>query len=214
VAAVIVAAVVAISGIHKPAPHSGFVTSLQAGEFRSVPSACGSVSPALLGQYLPGKARKVTPAGTSGTTSQCSFTVDTKPVFRVLEVTAQAYQPSVVAAGNGSATDGALDAYLLAQQQLARPGKKAPLPAAQITPLPGLGKQAFSALQVVHAGRSVTDLVTVLARDRNLVITVSLQAQASGDGFGPVSVTTLRAGALAVSRAVMARGAAEPAVRG
>jgi hypothetical protein len=177
VAAVIVAAVVAISGIHKPAPHSGFVTSLQAGEFRSVPSACGSVSPALLGQYLPGKARKVTPAGTSGTTSQCSFTVDTK-------------------------------------QQLARPGKKAPLPAAQITPLPGLGKQAFSALQVVHAGRSVTDLVTVLARDRNLVITVSLQAQASGDGFGPVSVTTLRAGALAVSRAVMARGAAEPAVRG
>jgi len=214
VAAVIVAAVAAIHGLSKSTPASTFVTTLQAGEYRTVPSACGSVSSALLGQYLPGNARKVTPAGSGTGTSQCTFTVDSKPVFRVLEITSQAYQPSAVAAGDGSATANAQDSFLVAEQQLTHPGKKAPLPPAQITPLAGLGKQAFSALQVIHAGNTVTDLITIMARDRNVVVSVSLQAQASGDGFGPVSVAELRAGALAVTRMVVAKAVAEPAVRG
>jgi hypothetical protein len=211
--AVIVAVVAAIHGLRKPAPASPFVTTLQAGEYRTVPSACGSVSPALLSQYLPG-ARRVTPAGSGTGTSQCTFTVDSKPMFRVLQVTAQAYQPSAVAAGNGSATANATGAFLLAQQQLAHPGKKSPLPAAQVTPLTGLGKQAFSAVQVIRAGKAVTNLVTILVRDRNVVVSVSLQAQASGQGFGPVSVATVQAGALAVGRVVVAKAAAEPVVHG
>jgi hypothetical protein len=210
--AVIIAAVAAIHGLHKPVKHTGFITSLQSGEYRTVPSACSSVSPALLSQYLPGSARKVTPASTSGTTSQCSFTVDSKPVFRVLEVTAQAYQPSLVSAGNGSGTASATDSFLTAQQQLAHPGKKSPLPAAQLGSLTGLGQQALTALQVIHHGHSVTDLVTVLTRQHNVLVTVSLQAQVSGRGFGPVSVATVRAGALAVSRAVLAKVVAGHAV--
>lgn len=212
--AMIVAVVAVIHGLPKPAPHSDFVTTLQAGEFRSVPSACGSVSPALLSQYLPGQSRKVTPSGTGGAASQCSFTVDAKPVFRVLQVTMEAYRPSGLAAGDGSATANANGTFLLTQQHLAHPGKKAPLPAAQMTQLTGLGGQAFSALQIIHASKTVTDLVTVLAIDHNVVVTVSLQAQASGQGFGPVSVAALRAGTLAVSRAVMAKIVAQPAVSG
>jgi hypothetical protein len=210
--AVIIAAVAAIHGLHKAAPASPFVTTLQAGEYRTVPSACNSVGPALLSEYLPG-ARKVTPAGVGSGTSQCTFTLDSKPMFRVLQVTEQAYQPSAVAAGNGSATANATDSFLLAQQQLAHPAKKSPLPAAQVTPLTGLGKQAFSAIQVIRTGKAVTDLVTVLVRERNVVVSVSLQAQASGDGFGPVSLSTVSAGAQAVGRTVLAKVAAGPAVK-
>lgn len=213
-AAVIIAVVLVIHGLSKPVPKSDFVNTLQVGEFRSVPNSCSSVSPALLSQYLPGTRRKVTSAGPGSGTSQCSFTVDQKPVFRVLEVTLQAYQPSAIPAGDGSATANATDSFLVTQAALAHPGKKAPLPPASMTPVPGLGQQALSALQVSKATKSITDLVTVLARDHNVIVTVSLQAQASGDGFGPVSASNLRAAALAVSRAVLAKAAAEPAVTG
>lgn len=213
VLAVIVAGVAILHGLpgHKSKPD--FISTFQPGEFKTVPSACTTVSSALLGQYLPGSARKVTPASTGTGQSQCSFTVDAKPVFRVLEVTIQAYQPSLIQAGNGSATDNAEDTYQSARQQLAAPGKRSPLPPAQLAQLTGLGQQALSAIQVIHANNAVTDLLTVMARDHNVVATVSLQAQASGDGFGPVSVSQLRAGALAICRAVMAQAMAQPAVK-
>jgi hypothetical protein len=198
----------------KPAPHSDFVQTLQAGEYATVPSACGTVSSALLTQYLSGTTRRVTPASTGAGTSQCTFTVDRRPVFRVLEVTMQAYQPSAVAAGDGSATENAVGSFAVTQQSLAHPGKKAPLPPATITPITGLGMQAISALQVLKAGRNVTDLVTVVARDHNVVATITLQAQASGGGYGPVSVPTLRQGALTIARAVLAKTQAQKAVRG
>jgi hypothetical protein len=210
--AVVVAVVAVIHGLPKPAPKSAFISTLQAGEFRAVPSACSAVSPALLSQYLPGTARKVS-TGEGSTSSQCSFTVDNKPVFRVLEVALQAYQPSLVAAGNGSATDNAIDSFLVTQQALAHPGKKSPLPAAQVTSLTGLGSAAFSALQVIRADHTVTDLVTVVARDRNVIVTVSLQAQASGKGYGPVAVSLVRSGAMAAGRAVLTKAMAEPAVK-
>jgi hypothetical protein len=108
-----------------------------------------------------------------------------------------------VAAGNGSATDNAIDSYVVAEQALRAPGKKSALPAAQITPVTGLGTEAISGVQVIHAGAVVNDLVTVMARQRNLVVTVTFQAQASGNGFGPVDISTLRAGALATARAVL-----------
>ena len=201
--AVAVAAYFAFRALPKHHAASTFITTLQPGELATVPSACGSVGPALLATYLPGKVTTVNPAGASASDSQCSLTVDHAPMFRVLEVTAQAYQPSAVAAGNGSATDNAIDSYVVAEQALRAPGKKSALPAAQITPVTGLGTEAISGVQVIHAGAVVNDLVTVMARQRNLVVTVTFQAQASGNGFGPVDVSTLQAGALATARAVL-----------
>lgn len=211
--AIIVAGVAAIKGLHKAAPKTGFVTTFQSGEYRTVPSACRSVSTALLSESLQGQTRKVTPASTSGATSQCSFTVDAKPIFRVLGVTIQAFQPSAVAAGNGSATANARDEFMLTQLQLARPPKKSPLPAAQIAAVPKLAQGAFTGLQVIHSGHVTTDLVTVLARLHNVLVTVTLQAQATGNGFGPVSAAAVHDAAVDVARAVTARVAQEPAVK-
>lgn len=215
VAAVVVASVAAVQLLHKPVHHSSFITTLQSGEFRTVPKSCGAVGADLLSQYLPGTTRTVTPAGTGGATSQCSFTVDHKPVFRVLGVTIEAYAPSAIAAGNGSATANALDTLLVARQALIHPGKKAPLPPAQLKPLTGLGQEAFTALQTIHRGRgrTVTDRVTVMARQRNLVVTISLEAMVKGRGYGPVSAQTLQSGALAVARHVLAKATAEPTVK-
>ena len=213
VIAVIIAGVAALKGLHKPAPKTGFITTLQSGEYRTVPSACHAVSTALLTESLQGQTRKITPASTGGETSQCSFTVDSKPVFRVLEVTIQAFQPSAVAAGNGSATANARDEFLLTQLRLAHPPKKSPLPAAQIAAVPGLAQGAFTGLQVIHSGHVTTDLVTVLARLHNVLVTVTLQAQAAGNGFGPVSTATVHSAAVDVARAVSARVAQEPAVK-
>jgi hypothetical protein len=216
-AAVIVAVAVAVGLLvhyrQKPAPVSDFITALQAGEFRSVPSACHAVGPATLGQFLPGS-RKILQSIASSTQSQCSFTVDAKPLFRVLEVTTQAFQPRVLATGNGSATYNAIYSYFQLENGLASPPKKTPLPKARISQLAGLGQAGLSALQVPRAGGTRMDVVTVLVRDRNVLITIALQGQASGDGYGPVSVTQLRTGALAVARQVLAGVAAGPTVSG
>lgn len=217
-AAVIVAVAVAVGLLvhyrQKPAPVSDFITALQAGEFRSVPSACHAVGPATLGQFLPGS-RKVLQSIASSAQSQCSFTVDAKPLFRVLEVTAQAFQPRVLAAGgNGSATYNAIYSYSQLENGLASPPKKSPLPKARISQLAGLGQAGLSALQVSRAGGARMDLVTVLVRDRNVLITITMQGQASGDGYGPAPVAQLRAGALAAARQVLAGVAAGPTVSG
>jgi len=203
VLAIAVAAFLAVRALPKHHPAPTFITTLQPGEFAKVPGACDSVSPALLASYLPGHVTKVNPAGTSASYGQCTLTVDRRPVFRVLDVTAQAYQPSAVAAGNGSATANAVDNFVIAEQALRAPGKKSALPPAQITPITGLGTEAFRGVQVVHTKTAVNDLVTVMARQRNLVVTVTLQAQAGGSGYGPVDMGTIEAGALAVARAVL-----------
>jgi hypothetical protein len=129
----------------------------------------------------------------------------------VLGVAAQAYQPSAVAAGNGSATDNAVDSFAIAEQALRAPGKKSALPPAQITPITGLGTEAIRSIQVIHTPAAVNDLVTVMARKRNLVVTVTLQAQAAGNGYGPADVGNLEAGALAIARAVLTQDAARAA---
>jgi hypothetical protein len=212
IAVCLVAAAVAVLLTRPSAPpQSAFINTLQPGEFKAVPNACSAVSPSLVSQYLLGAGRKVT-IGVSGTSSQCSFTVDRRPVFWVLEITMQAYQPALAVAGNGSATAGATDAFAVARQALISPAKKSPLPKAQVTPLTGLGQEAISALQVLHAGRTVTDFVTVLARERNVMITVSLQAQTAGGGYGPASVSSLDAGTQAIARQLMTKAESEPKV--
>jgi hypothetical protein len=183
--------------------NSGLVTTFQPGEFRSVPNACDTVSTATLGQYLPGKLTEVSQALGTSTQSQCTWTLDARPNFRVLTVTSQAYTPSLLASGDGSATFSAIDAYGQELQTLQNPPKKSKEPKAQIGGAVGLGNEAFTAFQEFHVGGNTTDEVTAVARDRNVVIIVTMQGQEHGGGFGPVPDATLRAGALAVAHEML-----------
>lgn len=209
-------AVLAVAGgtyyyLQRPKPViSPDVTTLQHGEYAKVPDACEIASSAALAQILPGKITSIQPFADAAQ-SQCTSTVDAKPDFRVLNVTVQAYPPDLtVPLGNGNATTNARYTYGQQRQQLVSPTKKTQAPPATITTLTGLGDQALSAMQEFRIG-SVIDRVTVLARYRNVLITVSLQAQ-QNDGFGPVPVTDLQAGALTVARAALARVKTEPAI--
>jgi hypothetical protein len=203
------AGTVAIVTHHAPKP-ALYVTSLQAGEFTSVPSACGSVGTQVLNQFLPGPGRTATSELASSTDSQCSFTVDAKPSFLVLEVQAQSYQPFAAATGDGSATANAQDNFALVQQGLAHPPKRSPLPPAQISNVTGLGQQAVMALQNEHVSGIITDVATVVIRERNVVVTASMSGQESGHGFGPVPVATLEAGAKAAAKALLAKVMTQP----
>jgi hypothetical protein len=184
---------------------SGLVTTFQPGEFRSVPNACGMVSSTTIGQYLPGKVARVSQDLGSSTQSQCYWTLDAKPDFRVLAVTGEAFSPSLLASGDGSATFSAIDAYGTELQNLQHPAKKTKAPMAQIGAALGLGTTAFTALQVFHqGGGDITDEVTVVVRDHNALIIVTMQGQEHGHGFGPVPDATLRAGALAAAHEAIA----------
>jgi hypothetical protein len=183
---------------------------LQKGELRNVPDSCRVIGSATLGQYLPGTMKSIQPFS-DPQHSQCTYTVDARPVFRVLNAAVQAYQPAgYIAAGNGGATANAIYTYAQQRQQLLKPAKNTPQPPASITALRGLGQQAFSAVQVFHLG-AITDRVTVIVRYRNVLITASLDAQVSS-GFGPAPVSELRAGALAVARKLLTAVLAEPTV--
>jgi hypothetical protein len=192
----------------KPSPASkgsGLVTTFQPGEFRSVPNACGMVSSATISQYLPGKVARVSQDLGSSTQSQCYWTLDAKPDFRVLSVTGEAFSPSLLASGDGSATFSAIDAYGTELQNLQHPAKKTKAPQAQIGVAVGLGTTAFTALQVFHqGGGDITDEVTVVVRDHNALIIVTMQGQEHGHGFGPVPDATLRAGGLAAAHEAIA----------
>jgi hypothetical protein len=210
---VLIAAGVWVHGLmHHSKPGDGLVTSLQPGEYSAVPSSCGAVSTALLNQYLAPSGRSITKPLTSSTDSECTFTVDSTPVFRVLDVTVQAFQPSALASGNGNATQNAIGNYDVALQNLVHPVKNSGQPAATISTLKGVGQRGFSALRVVRGSKIVTDLVTVSVQLHNVLITITLQGQESGDGFGPVSISDLQAGALAAARQVLAKVQAEPTV--
>jgi hypothetical protein len=192
---------------------SGFVTTYQPGELRSVPSTCDSVPGSTLGKYLPGSPTKVSLPGLTGKSSnQCDWTLDHKPIYRLLEVTATAYAPSGLASGNGSATAAATDAYTQGLHGYLNPAKGSGLPKAQINAVSGLGKQAFSAFQVLKVGTHTaaevtTDRITVLARFHNVLITVEFSGidHASQGGYGPVEPSVLQAGAVAAARDVLAK---------
>jgi hypothetical protein len=191
-------------GGRAPSASDGLVTTFQPGEFRSVPNACNSVSVAMLGQYLPGKVSRVAQSLSGATQSECTWTLDARPDFRVLTVNSQAYPPSLLSSGDGSATFGAIDAYAQKQQTLQNPPRASRAPRAQLGTAVGLGRDAFMALQVFHVGGDTTDEVTVVVRDRNVLIIVTMQGQEHGGGFRPVNVVTLRAGALAAAHEVLA----------
>ncbi|HEY2551010.1 MAG TPA: hypothetical protein VGI64_10585 [Streptosporangiaceae bacterium] len=211
VVAVAVAGGLLLFNRHKPAPQSDFITTLQPGEFRSVPNACEAPSAATLSQYLPGSPKKLLSIS-SPTQSQCSFTLDARPVFRVLQVTSEALQPRVLATGNGSATINAIYSYAQLQAGLAKPAKGSPLSKAQVSQLQGLGQEALSALQVSRKGKIRLEFVTVLIRNRNTLIKVTMEGQASGHGYGPVSASLLRRAGLAVATQALAQVSASPKV--
>jgi hypothetical protein len=187
-----------------PSASSGLVTTFQPGEIQSVPNACQAVSAATLGQYLPGKVSRVAQALAGTTQSECTWTLDARPDFRVLTVNSQAYTPSLLSSGDGSATFAAMDAYTQQLLTLRNPPRSSRKPKAQLGAAVGLGSDAFTALQVFHVGGDTTDEVTVVVRDRNVLIIVTMQGQEHGGGFGPVPEATLRAGALAAAHEVLA----------
>lgn len=207
VAVIVVALLFTLGGSRAKQPSSdGLVTTFLPGEFRTVPTVCTSVTPATLGHYLPGKLHMVAPHSLDGSAqSLCNWTLDAPPRYRVLEVTAQAYAPSGLATGDGSATFAAADAYQQALAGKRHPARDTHLPAATVTTLPGLGTTAFAALQVIVA-KPTTDLETLVARDHNVIVTVVFQGPHGHTGrYGPVSPVLLQAGATAAARDVLSQ---------
>lgn len=207
---VIAVAVVEVSRLlphHAPRNSLGLVTTFQQGEFQAVPSACSAVTAATLGQYLPGTRRTVVPHSLDGRAeSMCDWSVDAPPMYRLLDVTVQAYAPSGLASGDGSATNAAIDAYRQAMQQKRKPPAKSHQPPAAVSTLPGVGTAAFSGVQVLTAGGDTTDLVTVVVRQHNVLITVVFDglAHSPGGKYGHESVAELKAGAAAAARDILA----------
>ena len=195
-----------LSGGSKPAKvPDALVTTFLPGEFRTVPNACTAVSAATLNQYLPGKRTVASPNSLDGgEASLCSWTLDHRPLYRLLNVQVTAYTPNGLASGDGSATFAAMDGYTSALQQKTSPPKLTHLPKATITTIAGLGTKAFSALQVTRSPGLKTDLMTVVVRDRNVLLTAVLQGNSGRGGYGPVSAAQLRAGAIAAARDVIA----------
>ena len=208
VVVLIVAGVLFLMGRHEAAPDSnaGFVTTFQRGEFKTVPSACTAVTSATLNQYLPGKRRMVAPRSLDGKAqSLCNWTLDAPPVYRVLSVTAQAYAPSGLATGTGSATFAAMDAYQQALARMRHPQRATHLPVATVTPLHSVGTVGFVALQIVRTRGLATDLETVVARDHNVVVTVVLQGPHSPSGrYRAAQQSELQSGAIAAAKDVVA----------
>jgi hypothetical protein len=206
--ALIVAGVLVTLGGEQPAPNpgAGFITTFQRGELQTVPRACTAVASATLNQYLPGKRRMVAPHSLNGNAqSLCNWTLDAPPVYRVLSVTAQAYAPSGLATGNGSATSAAIDAYQQALAKLRHPLRTTHLPVATVTPLHSVGTVAFAALQIVRTQGLATDLETVVARDHNVVITVVMQGPHARSGkYSAAQPSVLQSGAIAAAKNVVA----------
>jgi hypothetical protein len=183
-----------------------FVTSFLPGELQQVPDPCTAVPGATLRQYMPGTLKEAAPPLNSGASTECTWTLDSAPTYRVLEVQLQAYSPSGLASGNGSATFAAEDAYQSFENGFASPGPKSGQPKATVTDLPGMpgGAQtsAFQATQVFSRGGATTDVANVLVRYRNVIITVvvdGLDQTSGGKKYGPVAMSDLTAEANAVA---------------
>lgn len=188
-----------------------FVTSFLPGELQQVPNPCTSLSPATLSQYMPGKTRQAAPPLNSGASTECTWTLDSPPTYRVLQVQLQAYSPSGLASGNGSATFAAEDAYQSFENGFAKPGPSSGQPKADVTDLTGMpgGSQtsAFQATEVFNRGGAVMDVANVLVRYRNVIITVVVDGlnQDSGGKTYATSMSGLTAAANAVGREMAAQ---------
>jgi hypothetical protein len=173
-----------------------------------------------LSQYLPGTTKQAAPPLNSGTNSECTWTLDNPPTYRVLEVQVEAYTPSalvanpngsgLVPAGNGSATYAAVAAFASAQYSLQTTAANSGQAKATIVNLPGMpggnDTAAFSATQVEKNGE--TDVATVYVRYRNVIVTAVIQGLNQTTGakkYGPVSMADLTTAAQTVAREVTAK---------
>ena len=184
-----------------------FVTSFQLGELQQVPDPCTTVPATMLQQYMPGTLKEAAPPLNSGASTECTWTLDNAPTYRVLEVQLQAYSPSGLASGNGSATFAAEDAYQSFENGFTSPGPKSGQPKATVTDLSGMPggteTSAFQATQVFTRGGATTDVANVLVRYRNVIITVvvdGLDQTSGGKKYGPVAMSDLTAEANAIGR--------------
>jgi hypothetical protein len=176
------------------------VTTFLPGEIQKVPDACKAVSPATLSQYLPGGQPEIAaPPLNGGADSQCTWTLDSPPTYRVIEAEISAFSPSGLASGDGSATFAAIDAYASDLDTLKSPASNSGQPKAVISDISGLGSAAFSALQTFNTNGTTTYKATVIVRYHNVLVTVvvnGLQHAVTSKGrYGPVAMTTLSAAA-------------------
>ena len=155
---------------------------------------------------MPGTLKQAAPPLNSGASTECTWTLDSAPTYRVLQVQLQAYSPSGLASGNGSATFAAEDAYQSFENGFTSPGPKSGQPKATVTDLSGMpgGTQtsAFQATQVFTRGGATTDVANVFVRYRNVIITVvvdGLDQTSGGKKYGPVAMSDLTAEANAVA---------------
>ncbi len=187
---------------------NNLVTTFLPGELQQVPDACTSVPQATLGQYLPGQLKMASPPLNTGATSQCTWTLDKPPMYRVLEVNMQAYSPSGLASGDGSATFAAEDAYAEFETAKQNPGPHSGQPPASVTDLSSLpggnDTVAFEAAQVFNVNGATTDVSTMIVRYRNVIVTVVLNGldHANTGNYGPVSPDALNSAAQTVARQV------------
>jgi hypothetical protein len=197
---------------HSNAPgFGGLINSFLPGELQSVPNACTAVPTAMLSQYLPGNNAKNTkqanPPLNTGANTQCTWTLDNSPTYRVLMVNLQAYAPSALY-GNGSATFAAETSYTSFEQGFAKPGPKSGEPAATVTDLTGMpggtDTSAFVATQVFDRGGSTTDVASVLVRYRNVIVTVVLNGldRSNKGSYGPVAMGDLSSAAKTIAQRV------------
>jgi hypothetical protein len=181
------------------------VTTFLPGELQQVPNACTSLSSATLGQDLPGQRKEAAPPLNTGAQSQCTWTLDNAPTYRVLEVYLTAYSPSGLASGDGSATFAAEDAYAEAETSK----QKSQHPTATVGTIPNMGSDAFSATQVFTENGAVIDMATVYVRYRNVIIQVVLNGMDRGGPgmkqYGPVSQSDLLSQAKSVAQQVTAK---------
>jgi hypothetical protein len=197
------------------------VTQFLPGEVQSVPDACNTVPSATLSQYLPGTTKQAAPPLNSGTNTECSWTLDDAPTYRVLQVQIVAYTPSalvanpngtgLVPAGNGSATYAAEAGFASSEYSLAHPASDSGQPKATIAALSGMpggnDTSAFLSTQV-FSKNGQNDDATVYVRYRNVIVTASLQGLNQTTGakkYGPVSMSDLTAAAKVVAREVIAK---------
>jgi hypothetical protein len=195
------------------------VTQFLPGEVQTVPDACGTVPSATLSQYLPESPTEAAPPLNSGSNSQCSWTMDDAPTYRVLEVQIEAYTPSALVAnsngtglvpvGNGSATYAAEAAFASYQYNLVHPAAKSGEPAAVIANVSGMpggnDTSAFSATQMFDRGGAITDEATVYVRYRNVIITAVMEGLDRSSGakkYGPVVMSDLTSAAQTVAKQV------------
>jgi hypothetical protein len=189
-----------------------FVTSFLPGELQQVPDPCTAVPAATLQQYMPGTLKQAAPPLNSGKNTACTWTLDNAPTYRVLEVEMNAYSPSGLASGNGSATFAAEDAFQSAESVFTSPGPKSNQPKASVTDVSGMpgGTQtsAFQATQVFIRGGATTDVANVVVRYRNVIITVivdGLDQTTGGKKYGPVVMGDLTAAANTVAKEMAAQ---------